>query len=171
MGYDDFDGFEDDDYQDERVNGPKALREALAAAKKALKERDARLEQLTSQVASRNLKDVLESKSLRPGLAKTIAAEGVDTTDPAAIEAWLSDGGNQEDFGFSLPAAGASPAEGELEEADGLEDLAAAQARMQDASLGALPDDRFQQARTEITGAKSLDEIQASLNRAIKNTN
>jgi hypothetical protein len=42
---------------------------------------------------------------------------------------------------------------------------------MQSASQGALPDDRFQQANTEIAGAKSLADIQASLNRAIKNTN
>lgn len=170
MGYNDYDGFDDDEDQEERSNGPKALREALAAAKKQLKERDERLEQLTSQVAKRNLKDVLESKSLRPGLAKTIAAEGVDTTDPAAIEAWLTDASNQEDFGFSMAAAD-SPAEGDSAGADGLEELAAAQARMQDASLGALPDDRIQQARTEITGAKSLEDIQASLNRALKNTN
>jgi hypothetical protein len=107
MGYNDYDGFEDDeDNEDETPQGPKALRDAQKAAAKRNRDLEAQLAKLTSQLAQRNLKDVLESKSLRPGLAKTIAAEGVDATDPAAIEAWLSDTGNQEDFAFSLPTDG-----------------------------------------------------------------
>lgn len=169
MGYNDYDGFEDDEDNESENQGPKALRDAQKAAAKRNKELETQLAKLTSQLAERNLKDVLESRSLRPGLAKTIAKEGVDATDPAAIEAWLSDTGNQEDFGFSL-AGDDSPADGD-DGADGHADLAAAQSRMQGASHGALPDDRIQQARTEFGSAKNLADIQATLDRAIKNTN
>lgn len=171
MGYNDYDGFDDGDDADESENqGPKALRDAQKAAAKRNKELETQLAKLTSQLAERNLKDVLESKSLRPGLAKTIAKEGVDATDPAAIEAWLSDTANQEDFAFSL-AGDDSPADSDDDEADGHGELAAAQSRMQGASQGALPDDRIQQARGEIHAAKSMTDIQAALDRAIKSTN
>jgi len=170
MGYDDFDGFEDDDNEFENPGSPKALREAQRSAAKRNKELEAQLAKLTAQLGERNLKDVLESKGLNPALGRFIIKDGIDATDTAAVDAWLGENGSL--FGFT--PTDASPAEGEhgsSAEPDGLEELAAAQARMQDASLGALPDDRISQARAEMTGAKSLADIQASLDRAIKNTN
>jgi hypothetical protein len=163
MGYDDFDGFDDDDFENED-RSPKALREAQKAAAKRAKELEAQVTKLTSQLAERNLKDVLESKGLNPALGRFIIKDGIDATDQAAVDAWLGENGSL--FGFKPTED--SPAEGDSGEADSLEELAEAQARIQGASRGSLPDDRFQQAATEIKGGKSLDEIQAALNRAIK---
>lgn len=164
QGYD-YDGFVDEDeFEGDNRQSPKALREAQRAAAKRAKELEEQVSKLTAKLAERNLKDVLEDKGLNPALGRFIIKDGVDATDEAAVDTWLTENGSL--FGFT-PAAETPVAE--ETEADAFGDLAAAQARMQDASLGALPDDRFSQARSEITGAKSLDEIQAALNRAIKN--
>jgi hypothetical protein len=164
MGYDDFDGFDDDD----APRSPKELRDAQRAAAKRAKELEAEVAKLTSQLAQRNLKDVLAEKGLRPGLARVIAKEDVDLTDSKAVDAWLSDPANQEDFGFSIQAAPA--AEGAPEgDAGGSDEYAAALAAIQGASNGALPDDKFEQARAQIKSAGTFEETQAALNAALKN--
>lgn len=163
MGYD-YDGFEDDDEFEGQGNSPKALREAQKAAAKRNKELEAQLAKLTAQLGERNLKDVLESKGLNPALGRFIVKDGIDATDTAAVDAWLGENGSL--FGFK--PTDATPAEEQGPESDGLEELAAAQAQMQNASLGALPNDKYAQARTEIKGSKTIDEAQAALDRAMK---
>ena len=166
MGYDDFDGF---DYEDDAPRGPKELREAQRAAAKRAKELEAEVAQLKGQLAQRSLKDVLADKGLRPGLARVIAKEDVDLTDPKAVDAWLSDPANQEDFGFSISAAPA--AEGAPEgDAGGDDDYAATLAAIQGASNGAMPADKFAQAEALIKKATTPEEIQSALSAALKNT-
>lgn len=161
MGYDDFDGFEDEN--EFEGQGMAQVRAAGKAAAKRAKELEAQLAKLTAQLGERNLKDVLESKGLNPALGRFILKDGIDATDTAAVDAWLGENGSL--FGFT--PADATPAEEQAPESDGLEELAAAQAQMQNASLGALPNDRAAQARTEIKGAQSIDELQAALDRAM----
>jgi hypothetical protein len=168
MGYNDYDGFEDDENDSDGSQDLHPARAAQKAAAKRNKELEAQLAKLTSQLAERTLKDVLESKGLNPALGRFIIKDGIDATDQAAVDGWLGENGSL--FGFT-PAANSDSAGGDGSDEGHLEHLADAQSRMQSASQGALPDDRFQQANTEIAGAKSLADIQASLNRAIKNTN
>lgn len=170
MGYNDYDGFDDDELDEGQGGSPKALREAQKAAAKRAKELEEQVNKLTSQLAERNLKDVLESKGLNPALGRFIIKDGVDATDQAAVDAWLGENGSL--FGFKpQDASPAGEPEGPADfdvAADPTGELAAQYARMQSASQGALPNDRFQQATTELSGAKSLEDIQAVLNRAIK---
>lgn len=175
MGMYDDDGFGYDD--DEREQGPKALREARAAAVKRARELEAQVAKLSEQLAARNLKDVLAEKGLRPGLARVISREDVDTTDAAAIEAWLSSPENQEDFGFSLEADASTDGGEEGGSEEEQDPVAAEYQRMQDASSGAMPTSRFQEAEAQIrkAGAKAgpdgnLAEIQAALDMALKST-
>lgn len=169
----DYDGFDFDD--DEQEQGPKALRQARAAAVKRAKELEEQVAKLSSQLAERNLKDVLAEKGLRPGLARVIGREDVDTTDPKAIEDWLSDPENQEDFGFSLE--GIPSADGDDEPTEEVDPAEAEYLRMQNASQGAVPSTRFQEAEARIkkAGANAgpdggLAEIQAALDMAMKTT-
>lgn len=166
MGYDEFDGF---DFDEQGQNqGPKGLRQAYDALKRKYSDLEAAHQALSTQSAQRNLKDVLADKGLRPGLARIIAKEDVDLTDPKAVDAWLSDPANQEDFQFSLAAAPA--AEGAPEgDAGGHADYAAQLAAIQGASNGALPDDKIEQARAQIKSAGTFEETQAALSAALKN--
>jgi len=176
MGYyDDEDGF-DNEFD---ASNPSELRKAQKAAAKRARDLEAENAKLRGQLAERNLTDVLKAKSLRPGLARVITKEDVDLTDPKAIDAWLEDPTNQEDFQFSLEDKGGSSQsqsngntggeeDGSEEETEGSE-YAKQYARMRDASQGALPDDKYAQARQQIKGSKSTAETQAALNRAIRN--
>ncbi len=180
MGYsNDFNPFGDDD-EDFGTQGkavtPKQLRDAYNALHAKFDEQTAALEKANGAIAQRNLKDVLTAKGLRPGLARVIAKEDVDLTDEKAVETWLSDAGNQEDFGFSLETPG-----GETPTGDGAPlgagvdqqhaDYAAQLAQFSGASGGALPAENavIDQARASIKGAKTTAEIQAALNSATKN--
>lgn len=169
MGYDDFDGF-DYDY-DTDSNNPSELRKAQKAAAKRARDLEAQVAKLTGQLAERNLKDVLAEKGLRPGLARVIAKEDVDLTDSKAVDAWLSDPVNQEDFGFSSDGGASGAATSSTDGAGDAEesDYAAKLARFQGAGEGALPDDKVQQARSLIKGSKTDGDLQANLDRAIAN--
>jgi len=171
MGYDDFDGF---DYEDETPRTPADLRKAQKAAAKRNQELEAQVAKLTSQLAERNLKDVLADKGLRPGLARVIAKEDVDLTDPAAIDAWLNDAANQEDFAFkpktpegATDGGAGAGTEGADEQAS---EYAADLAQFHNAGSGALPvgDATVEQARAQIKGAKTTAEINAALTSARK---
>jgi len=173
MGYDDFDGFEEYE-QDNRGNGgPADLRKAYKALKQQFTDQAAALEKATGAIAQRNLRDVLAEKGLRPGLARVIAKEDVDLTDSKAVEDWLSDPGNQEDFAFSLAPAGAANDGGTNDGADGAGETggyAADLAAFQNAGNGALPtgDAAVDQATTQIKAGKSVAEINAALAAARK---
>lgn len=172
MGYDDFDGFDLNEQQEDRT--PKGLRDAYNALKRQFEEQATALEKATGAIAQRNLKDVLVDKGLRPGLARVIAKEDVDLTDSKAVETWLSDPANQEDFGFSLDGGAATNGGGTNDGADGAEETggyAAELAAFQNAGNGALPakDAAVDMARSQIKGAKNNAEIQAALDAAMKN--
>jgi hypothetical protein len=173
MGYDDFDGF-DDEYDRSAGNGPADLRKAYNQLKKELKEKADALEKATSQIAQRNLKDVLAEKGLRPGLARVIAREDVDLTDSKAVEAWLSDPANQEDFAFSLGSTGDTSNGGTNDGTDGADEqaseYAANLAQFQNAGNGALPaaNAAVEQARSQIKAGKSVAEINEALAAARK---
>lgn len=177
MGYGDYDGF-DDDLDDEQNQGPAALRQARKAAIKHAKELEGQVAKLSEQLAKRNLKDALEDKGLRPGLARTLETEKVDVTDPDAIDAWLNDPANQENFGFSVkvadeasPSNDAGDAAGESseEEDPSVADLAAQYRAMQDASNGALPPNKYVEAEAQILKAETPEQIQAALDSALAN--
>lgn len=169
MGYDEFDGF--GDYEEQGSQGLKEVRAAYKALKKQFDDQAAALATATGQLAQRSLKDVLAEKGLRPGLARVIAKEDVDLTDSKAVDAWLSDPANQEDFGFSIGAAQTAPEgdpNGDAGEG-GLDDYAASLAAIQGASNGAMPSDKFAQAEALIKKADSPEAIQAALSAALKN--
>lgn len=171
MGYDD--GFDFEDEQD-APKGPKGLREAYDALKKKYGDLEAAHREVSGQVTERNLKDVLEGKGLRPALARVMKADGVDVADAAAIETWLNTPANQEDFAFSLAAEGdGSSDQGGDESPEGADEhteLADAHRRMQAATAGALPPNKFSEASAQIGQAESLDQIQAALDAALKAT-
>jgi hypothetical protein len=179
MGYnDDYDGFDDfdDRGQGSNSNGPADLRKAYNALKKKFSDLETAHQTVSGQLAQRNLRDVLADKGLRPGLARVIAKEDVDLTDSAAVEAWLSDPANQEDFAFSVEGGGADGTSGAASSNDGSDqgaggdhsDYAAKLARLQGASNGAMPDDKVAVAHTQIQQAKTPEDLQAALNAAIK---
>lgn len=162
MGMYDDDGF---DYDEEpRDKGPKPLREAHEALRKKFAEQAEQLAKLTGQIATRNLKDVLTEKGLRPGLARVISKEDVDLTDSKAVDAWLTDPANQEDFGFSLDVT----PEGDGKDGDavggGEQDARAEQyTRMQNAGQNAAPSGAGSGAVNAIKKATSLEEINAAI--------
>lgn len=150
--YDGF-GFEDDN-QNEQESG-KALREARDAAAKEAKDLKTELGKLQSQLTERNLKDVLQGKSLNPGLAKWIAQDGIDGSDPAKVEEWLTT--NAELIGYK---AGTPDGPGE-------EDPRAAEfRRMQGAQDNALPAGKFTEAASQIEKAEEIADVNKILAQA-----
>lgn len=176
MGYDDYEGFDfEDDDRGQRENGPKALRDALKAAKQRITELEESQKALSSQVAERNLKDVLEEKGLRPGLARVIKKDGVDASDPEAIDAWLNNPANQEDFAFSLDTGDDTPStDGEdgSDPEEEIDPIAAEFRRMQDAAANALPEGKFHEASAAVEAAPAdFKSVQAALDKALRGAN
>lgn len=169
MGYDDDYGFDfEDEDRGQRDSGPKALREALKAAKQRITELEESQKALSTQVAERNLKDVLEEKGLRPGLARVIKKDGVDASDPEAITAWLNDPANQEDFAFTLEAEGGTPStDGDGGSDEELDPIAAEFQRMQNAAANALPEGKFNEAAAAVESATDIDSMQKALDKAL----
>lgn len=95
---DDDNDFEDDDstnYSDSDL--VKKLRRAARANEKRAKELEAELVGLRTEQRKNIVKSVLESKGVRPSIAKYIP-ENVSTAED--IDTWLAD--NAEDFGITL---------------------------------------------------------------------
>ena len=135
MGYNDFEGFEDEDDRGAQ-QGPKALRDALKAAQKRVAELEEANGKLEVQVSTRNLGDVLTKKDLPQGLGRFMLQDKVDPSDELAVNKWLHD--NQSVFGFELKTEGQGGGSGAAgsDGANEHEELAAAQARIQGASNG-----------------------------------
>lgn len=169
MGYDDDYGFDFEDEQEERQpQGPKALRELVKSLKAKVAELEGENKTLVGKVSERNLTDVLSDKGLRAGLAKTIRSEGVDVTDRTAIEEWLSNPQNQEDYAFSVQADPAEDPAGGDEAPEGEADPIAAEfARMQNAAANALPEGKFNEASAAIDNANDIESMQKALDKAI----
>lgn len=154
-----YDGFGFEDNPNEQETG-KTLREARDAAAKEAREAKAELAKLQSQLTERNLKDVLQEKSLNPGLAKWIAQDGIDGSDAAKVDEWLTQ--NAELIGYK-------PQDQQSSEGQGAPDARAAEfARMQAAQANALPAGQLSEAFAAIKGADelSIEDVNATLRRA-----
>jgi ribosomal protein L16 Arg81 hydroxylase len=86
-----------DDEYDNSSDLVKKLRRAAKVNEKRAKELEAELNTLRTEQLKNVVKSVLESKGVRPSIAKYIP-EDVSTADD--IDAWLQE--NAEDFGFTL---------------------------------------------------------------------
>jgi hypothetical protein len=88
---------DDDDFgtEDDSTDLVKKLRRAARANEKRAKELEAELQTLRSEQRKSTVKSVLESRGVRPSIAKYIPE---DVTSAEDIDAWLAD--NAEDFGI-----------------------------------------------------------------------
>lgn len=153
-----YDGF---DFEDENENGAQGnesgsdLRKARDAAAKRAKELETKLADLTKQLTERNLKDVLQTKNLNPGLAKWMAVDGIDGSDESKVDEWLTTNGTL--IGYK-PEASEEPTEPDAR--------AVAFAKMQQAQANALPTGKFAEVEAELSKATTVDETNAILARA-----
>lgn len=150
--YDNGFGFEDNG--SEELSG-KALRDARDAAAKEAKDLKAELVKVQKQLTERNLKDVLQEKSLNPGLAKWLAQDGIDGSDTVKVDEWLT--ANAELIGYK-PAA---PEEQSAPDARAVEF-----ARMQNTTANALPAGKLTEAFSAVDKAEGIDAMNAALRQA-----
>lgn len=152
-----YDGFEFEDGEDGETGNESGsdLRKARDAAAKKAKDLETKLAELTKQITERNLKDVLQTKNLNPGLAKWMSVDGIDGSDATKVDAWLTENG---------ALIGYKP---EASEEQGEPDARAADfARMHNAQANALPTGKFSEVAAEINKATTVDEANAALARA-----
>jgi hypothetical protein len=90
------DDFDDEDFSDSS-DLVKKLRRAAKANEKRAKELETELITLRTEQRKNVVKSVLESKGVRPSIAKYIPE---DVTSAEGIDAWLAE--NAEDFGITL---------------------------------------------------------------------
>lgn len=152
--YDGFE-FEDDENGDQGNESGGDLRKYAKAAAKKAKDLEDQVALLTKQITERNLKDVLQTKSLNPGLAKWMSVDGIDGSDAAKVDTWLTE--NAALIGYKPEASEESPAP---------DARAADFARMQNAQANALPAGKFSEVTAEINKATTVDEANAALARA-----
>jgi hypothetical protein len=151
-----YDGFEFEDENGAQGNESGSdLRKARDAAAKRAKDLEDKVAELTKTLTERNLKDVLQTKNLNPGLAKWISADGVDGSDESKVDEWLTS--NAALIGYT-PAASEEPPENE--------DRAAAFAKFANAQANALPSGKLTEIEAAINGAEDLDSVNAALARA-----
>lgn len=150
-----YDGFEFEDENGAQGNESGSdLRKARDAAAKKAKDLEAQLATLTKQLTERNLKDVLQARDLNPGLAKWMAVDGIDGSDAAKVDSWLTD--NAALIGYQPKAP---------EESNEPDARAADFARMQQASANALPAGKLSEVEAGINKATTVDEVNAELAR------
>lgn len=150
--YDGF-GFEDAN-QTEELTG-KALRDARDAAAKEAKDLKNELVKVQKQLTERNLKDVLQEKSLNPGLAKWLANDGIDGSDTAKVDEWLV--ANAELIGYK-PNVPEEPAAPDVRQAEF--------AKMQNLQANALPAGKLTEAYSALDKAEGIDQMNAALRAA-----
>lgn len=158
-----YDGFGFEDENQGELTG-KALREARDAAAKEAKDLKAELATLKGQLVERNLKDVLQGKSLDSRLARFMKADGVDGSDDAAVDKWLTDNGDL--IGYK--------ADGTPEGSGQADPVATEFAKMQNVGANALPPGKYTEALAGIEkatagtnnqGAINIDAVNAELRR------
>lgn len=151
-----YDGFEFEDENGGQGNESGSdLRKARDAAAKRAKELESQLAELTKQLTERNLKDVLQTKNLNPGLARWMAVDGVDGSDESKVDEWLNTNGAL--IGYQ-PAASEEPPENE--------DRAAAFAKFANAQNNALPAGKLAEIESAVDKATDINEVNAALARA-----
>lgn len=145
--------YDDEDENTETSTGPKALREALDKAKAELKSLTERAVKAERKLGEKSLTDVLQKKSLNPGLSKWILKDDVDPSDEKAVDKWLEE--NADIFGFQLNSSDESGAPDERE---------AELAKMNESQAKALPSDTtFEEIQRRIRAAKDDAEVDAIL--------
>jgi hypothetical protein len=149
-----YDGFEFEDENGEQLTG-KALRDARDAAAKEARDLKQELKTLKDQLTERNLKDVLQEKALDPRLARFLKADGIDGSDAAKVDTWLSENGDL--VGYQ-PKAPDVPGEADPR--------AEAFARMQNVQANALPAGQLTEAFAAVEKAESFADVNAALRRA-----
>lgn len=159
MGMYDDEGYDDYEPGTGRSNGGglrKQLEEALAKNRELTSE----VGKLRGQVTVTTLKDVLQKRSLKPGLAKWMAKDEVDPSDEKAVDAWLQENADTFDV---------NPVQVSDGQPSGPDDRAAEFAAFQGAQTNALPADnsKLASAAKLLDSATSDAEIQAALNAAI----
>lgn len=151
-----YDGFEFEDENGAQGNESGSdLRKARDAAAKKARDLETQLANLTKQLTERNLRDVLQTKSLNPGLAKWMAVDGIDGSDESKVDGWLTE--NAALIGYKPEAS---------EESSAPDARAADFAKMQQASANALPAGKLSEIEAGINKATSIDEVNAELARA-----
>lgn len=150
------DGFEWEDQSNTEQNSGKALREARDKAANDARELKKQLDEALAKLTERNLKDVLQGKSLNPGLAKWMKADGVTGDDDKAVDTWLSE--NAELIGYK-PTVTEEPAEPDAR--------AAEFARMNNVQVNALPAGKLSEAASRIAKAESVEDVNAALRAAL----
>lgn len=149
-----YDGFEFEDENGEQLSG-KALREARDKAANEAKDLKKQLDAALSQLTERNLKDVLQEKSLDPRLARFLKADGIDGSDAAKVDTWLSENGDLVGYTPKTPEV---PGEADPR--------AEAFARMQNVQANALPAGQLTEAYSAVDKAESFADVNAALRRA-----
>lgn len=152
-----------DDYQyidvnaEEWENTPRALREALDKAQKALKAEKQATAELRTQQASTALSDVLTGFKNPERVKRDLLSDKIDPLDKSAVEEWLKENGDDYARGEAAPVETPDP--------DGNEQLAGEYAGMQ------LGDDyrpagdmtKLQAAQAKITPDMTGDQVAALL--------
>lgn len=152
-----YDGFEFEDGENGNTGNESGsdLRKARDAAAKKAKDLETELSTLKAQLTERNLKDVLQARTLNPGLAKWMSADGIDGTDGAKVDAWLTE--NAALIGYTPKTP---------EEQKVPDERAADFARIQNAQANALPAGKFTEIAAAVDKAEGIDAMNEVLARA-----
>jgi len=151
--YDGFD-FEDGENGAQGNESGSDLRKARDAAAKKAKDLETELATLKKQITERNLKDVLQTKNLNPGLAKWMTVDGIDGSEESKVDEWLI--ANAALIGYKPEAS---------EESSAPDARAADFAKMQQASANALPAGKLAEVEAGINKAESIEAVNAELAR------
>ena len=143
---------EDDDFATEETqqDGPANLRKALKRAEKEKKDLAEQLASIQADLRNRSVKDVLAQKGVPDKVAKFIPG---DVQTPEQVDAWLAE--NADVFGFQKAEAESAPISDE--EATNR----AAYQRINAATQNANTPTRDADLMAKITGAKSIEDLNA----------
>jgi len=131
-------------------NGPANLRKALKRAEKEKKELAEQLANIQSDLRNRSVKEVLAQKGVPDKVAKFIPG---DVQTPEQIDAWLIE--NSDVFGFQKAEAETAPI------SDEEQTNRAAYQRINAATQNANTPTRDADLMAKITGAKSIEDLNA----------
>lgn len=152
-----YDGFEFEDQNGNQGNESGSdLRKARDEAAKKARDLEAKVAELTKSLTERNLKDVLQTKNLNPGLAKWMSVDGIDGSDESKVDAWLTE--NSALIGYKPEAS---------DEQKAPDERAADFARFQQAQSNALPAGKLSEAEAAVNKAETFEDVNAALRRAV----
>ena len=142
---------EDDlDVETSQNEAPANLRKALKRAEKEKKELAEQLASIQADLRNRSVKDVLAQKGVPDKVAKFIPG---DVQTPEQVDAWLAE--NADVFGFQKAEAESAPI------SDEEQTNRAAYQRINAATQNANTPTRDADLMAKITGAKSIEDLNA----------